>query len=306
MIVEADDSHEFGSDEITEVKLNLVEAYIKAYSTALKSQPWERWYIDAFAGTGSRTVRHAARAGGIFEEDVPERIERRRGSARIALEVEPKFDRLIFMEQRPKHCAALLTLKDQFPDRDITVVQGNANEIIQREIRWDGWGRTRAVLFLDPYGMSVEWETLKAVAETKAIDVWYLFSLAGLYRQAARDIAKIDQFKRSAITRMLGTDAWEKELYQSDYVHADLFGNEYLEDCRRAADVKGLESYVTQRLRDLFPHVMDPFPLPVSKKPQIFSLYFAISNDSPAAIGLARKIAGHILNAGKPSHKRSR
>ena len=39
-------------------------------------------------------------------------------------------------------------------------------------------------MFLDPYGMEVEWKTLQAVAATRAIDVWFLFPLAGLYRQA--------------------------------------------------------------------------------------------------------------------------
>ncbi|MEW6074198.1 MAG: hypothetical protein AB1726_16580 [Planctomycetota bacterium] len=35
----------------------------------------------------------------------------------------------------------------------------------------------RKVLFLDPYGMQVEWVTIEAVAQTKAIDLWVLFPL---------------------------------------------------------------------------------------------------------------------------------
>ena len=37
------------------------------------------------------------------------------------------------------------------------------------------WSLHRAVLFLDPYGMQVEWATIEAVAKTKAIDLWLLF-----------------------------------------------------------------------------------------------------------------------------------
>jgi three-Cys-motif partner protein len=94
--------HEFGSQD-TDLKLSIVEGYLKAFTTALKGRFSELWYIDAFAGTGHRTVRVAARDGDLFDEPAPERVEQRRGSAQIAIDVTPPFDRLIFMEQRPRH-----------------------------------------------------------------------------------------------------------------------------------------------------------------------------------------------------------
>ena len=45
----------------------------------------------------------------------------------------------------------------------------------------------------------MEWATLQAIANTKAIDVWFLFSLSGLYRQAARSSEDITEEKRLAI-----------------------------------------------------------------------------------------------------------
>ncbi len=294
----SDDSHEFGSEDITETKLRLVEEYLKAYAIALRGKFRQLWYIDAFAGTGSRTVRHGATPSNMFNDETPERVEKRRGSARIALDVEPKFDRLVFMEQRKKHFEALMALKGQHPDRYISVVRGDANKLIQKEIKWDGWKSTRAVIFLDPYGMNVEWETLQAIAATKSIDVWFLFSIEGLYRQAARDIKNVDETKRAAITRQLGTDEWESQLYQAKPSQANLFGDIATSETQRIADVKGLEAYVTARLKTLFPLVMKPFPLPLNKRPQRFSLYFALSNNEPKAIGLATRIANHILASG--------
>jgi three-Cys-motif partner protein len=170
--------HEFGSQD-TDLKLSVVEYYLKTYTKALRGKWPALWFIDAFAGTGSRTVRVGARGGDLFDEAVPEQIEQRRGSARIALDVVPPFDRLVFMEQNPRYCQALRELKAQYPGRDIDIVEGDANELIRREIDWDGWKRTRAVMFLDPYGMTVDSTTLEAIARTKAIDVWYLFSLSG-------------------------------------------------------------------------------------------------------------------------------
>ena len=41
----------FGSTH-TDIKLAKLAAYLGAFNTALKNQPFERLYIDAFAGTG--------------------------------------------------------------------------------------------------------------------------------------------------------------------------------------------------------------------------------------------------------------
>ncbi|MES0040044.1 three-Cys-motif partner protein TcmP [Mesorhizobium sp. M0091] len=292
-----EDDHEFGGQH-TEIKLAIVEKYLKRYSAALHTWCDNVWYIDAFAGTGSRTVRVKAKEGDLFDEPAPEYVEQRRGSAKIALDIDPPFDRLVFMDSKPRHIAALNTLKASYPGRDIDVVQGDANELIQKEIKWDGWKKTRAVMFLDPYGMEVEWDTLRLIAETKAIDVWYLFSLSGLYRQAARDLSKIDAKKERALNRMLGTDAWKSELYSPIQPAKDLLGVIEREEVRqRDADVAGLESYVRDRLAQIFPRVLEPWPLPPKERPQRFSLFCAISNPSDRAIKLAEQFGRSIIDS---------
>jgi three-Cys-motif partner protein len=201
------------------------------------------------------------------------------------------------MDTKPAHCAALRELADRHRDRDIMVVEDDANRAIQCEITWDGWKHTRAVMFLDPYGMDVEWATLKSIAATKAIDVWFLFSLSGLYRQATRRSSDIDPTKRAAITRILGSGAWERELY-SDMGQGDMFGGQ---EKQRTADVRGLERYVKTRLEMIFPKVFEPLALPVDQKPQRFSLFLCISNSEPKALALATRIANHILRMGSSS-----
>jgi three-Cys-motif partner protein len=107
--------HEFG-DQHTELKLSIVEKYLKFFTTALRGKFKELWYIDAFAGTGSRTVRHEERAAGLLDSGEPERIERRRGSARIAVDVKPPFD------FKPPYVAALQELAANYPNRQIVVI----------------------------------------------------------------------------------------------------------------------------------------------------------------------------------------
>ncbi|KAB0265673.1 three-Cys-motif partner protein TcmP [Microvirga brassicacearum] len=288
--------HEFGGVS-TDLKLSVVEGYLHGFTTALRKHFRELWYIDAFAGTGERTVRYAAQEANLLVPATEEKVERRRGSARIAIDVNPQFDRLIFMDESPKHSKALSALKGNHPTRKIDVLEGDANVAIRELIRGQSWSGTRAVMFLDPYGMSVNWDTLEAIQSTGAIDVWYLVSLSGLFRQAARNGRALDKSKRAALTRMLGTEEWEEAWYKRD-AKLDLFGT--LDDQQsRIADVEAMDEFVGKRLKSLFPKVLKPMRLKDSRGIPQFALYFAISNREPSAIALATKIAGHILNSGR-------
>jgi hypothetical protein len=130
--------HEFGSLS-TDLKLSLVEDYLKAFTQALHAKFTELWYIDAFAGTGERTVRIAGADATDLAPAVEERIERRRGSARIALDVTPPFSRYIFMDKMKRHCAALRELAGAYPGRSIDIVRGDANEAIKAELASQRW-----------------------------------------------------------------------------------------------------------------------------------------------------------------------
>ena len=291
--------HEFGGVS-TDLKLSMVHDYLSAFTRALESKFSDLWYIDAFAGTGERTVRLDAIAANLFNEETPDRVERRRGSAQLAIDTAPPFNRLIFMDQKAKHCEALRALAKAHPEKRIDVLQGEANAEIRRLIANHSWASTRAVMFLDPYGMSVEWETLRAIRGTGAIDVWYLVSLAGLFRQAARDESALDDKKSTALTRMLGTDEWQQAWYQNNQT-SDLFGENRI---YRHANVGDMEQYVGKRLATLFPKVLKPLTLHDDRGIPIFALFFVISNPEQKAIRLASKIAGHILNSGRASQVR--
>ena len=295
-------NHEFGGVS-TDLKLALVEGYLRGFTQALKQQPWDLWYIDAFAGTGERTVQIAGDEGNLLEDASEARIERLRGSARIALEVEPPFQRLIFIEKNSRHCAALRALLAEFPHRNAEVIEADANDAICDLVQRTRWGGIRAVMFLDPYGMHVAWETLRAIRSTKAIDVWYLVCLAGLFRQAPISAADLSPDKRAAITRTVGTTDWEAELYQPPLVQ-DMFLDASLTTpavATRQPGVDAIESYFYKRLRTLFPAVVGPRRLRNNRNVPMFSLFFVISNPSGAAIALATKMANHMLKAGRLS-----
>ena len=140
--------HQFGGSWTVE-KLDALRAYLNGYAQALKKQTFNRLYIDAFAGTGDRSAKRQETATLM---DMPDLDEMTKGSARIALEVEPPFTRYIYIEKRQRRSSALEHLKSEFPNRTIDILNKDANSAVQQICRDTDWRFNRAVLFLDPMG----------------------------------------------------------------------------------------------------------------------------------------------------------
>ena len=76
------------------------------------------------------------------------------------------------------------------------------------------WKKTRGVLFLDPFGLQCSYQLLQQISATQALDVFFLVSLSGLYRQAAVNEKGIDAGKAAKLTTFLGTDEWRSAIYK--------------------------------------------------------------------------------------------
>jgi three-Cys-motif partner protein len=286
--------HAFGGDW-TSRKLSILTKYLAAYTTALKDRPFRKAYIDAFAGTGYRTRRdqHSGSGSPLFPDlAAPAPQALLDGSARMALQVTPRFDRYIFIESDPDRCAQLATLKDEFPDlaKDIRINTADANEEIQKLCRMN-WKERRAVLFLDPYGMQVEWPTIAAVASTKAIDMWLLFPLGVGVNRLLTKSGEIPPSWRHRLDMLLGTANWYDEFYTVETTPT-LFGDAEQRITKAATETIG--RYFNQRLKTVFAGVSEnPAVLRNSKNCPLYLLCFAAGNARGAPI--AMRIADSLL-----------
>lgn len=273
--------HKFGAEH-TQEKLQALRDYLPAYTTAL-GQRFTLHYIDAFAGTGECVIKIAGK-----ELTVP-------GSASIAVDCRPPFHKMVFIELSNTRAQALERLSAAAAERDISIIRDDANIALPTYLK--NLKRTdRAVVFLDPYGMTVDWATLEKIAASRLADVWYLFPLSGLYRQAAKDSANIDAFKEAALTRILGPHDWRRALYQPK-PQKDLFGQD---SDVRTADPERMAQWVKNCLEDIFPGVHGPKILYQTMKDgkqgaPLFALFFLVSNPDRKALGLALKFARAVL-----------
>jgi three-Cys-motif partner protein len=100
------ETHGFGGSW-TEKKLKQVEKYLKAYATIMNKhkQKFRFAYIDAFAGTGYIEEKKNKIDGQISlfqQNDIKEIEAYSKGSARIALEIKPEFDKYILLKNQEK------------------------------------------------------------------------------------------------------------------------------------------------------------------------------------------------------------
>ena len=284
------EEHYFGG-AWTEIKLDILRKYLEFYTKALSKQGFELLYIDAFAGTGSRT-EIVPSVPILGQEEKKISLD---GSARIALNIEPKFDRYLFIETNSKRIKELEKIRAEFRNTYIKIENADANKVITELASkpiWDN-NKFRGVIFIDPYGMEVSWETLKAIVTTESFDVWYLFPISGVCRQAARDNKKMEEYKKEALDKLFGTREWENAFYEKR-TQRGFF--ETTENTVRKLTIKQMEEWVSNRLKTIFTHVSAPVVLPATGA-QLYSLYFCISNPEPKAIGLATKAANFILKA---------
>ncbi len=294
----------FGS-HWTEDKLCRAEEYFERYNVALKNQRFTREYIDAFAGTGYREVREEGGGGclmfpGLVEPEVQRFLD---GSARKALKVEPGFHRFTFIEKDPRKVGELQKLRDKFPDKPIRIECGDANEWVQSICR-EGWDYRRAVLFLDPFGMHVSWQTLEAVARTKSIDVWLLFPLGVAISRLLKWDGDIDEALCRRLDFVFGDRSWRDAFYKTDApvqpgaVQRGLFDfeDETPEpEYPWKADFSVIEGYFKARLRTIFARVADnTVRLKNSKNIPLYLLFFMAGNERGAPIAV--KIAESIMS----------
>ena len=67
----------------------------------------------------------------LFGDDASEVGEAKEGSARIALRIDPPFDKYIFIDRAKERVEALKALRNEFPAQTIDVQTGDANQVLR-------------------------------------------------------------------------------------------------------------------------------------------------------------------------------
>jgi three-Cys-motif partner protein len=255
----------------SEDKLQLLRKYLRAYTVIMQGQSWCRngyHYIDAFAGTGKPRARDEERY-----------ID---GSPRVALTIDHPFHSYSFIEKTPWRVQRLQKLREEFPERDIRIYEGDCNHVITTEItpriRYTKFNR--GLIFLDPFSMDVEWSTIEQIADTQALEIFVNFPVMALNRTVLPNDPNAlteDQVKR--MNRFWGSTEWRGDIYEEV---PTLFGPVEMKIHRTTGQRLG--QLFKKRLEQIFPHVTVPLVMTNSKSAPLYCLIFAGHKQTGAKI----------------------
>ncbi len=115
------------------------------------------------------------------------------------------------MEKSPRRAENLQELARQYPNRQIQIFPGDSNKILVDEIipkvRYADF--KRGFIFLDPFGMQVEWKTMEKITEARSLEVFLNFPLMALNRSVLK--SRFDEISEKDIEKMnrfWGSDRW--------------------------------------------------------------------------------------------------
>lgn len=278
----------------TQQKLDTVAAYLQAYVTVMQKQRFQLSYVDGFAGSGASQAISAEEEAQLLKENLYDSGVIVEGSPIRALNINPPFDRYLFIDADPDNVASLNALARQYSGRNIIIRDGDANCHLQAFADFLDKNRfERAVVFLDPFGLSVRWETVAKLAATQKVDLWYLVPVLSMSRQIKDDGTFLPSAKK--IDALWGSEEWRSKAVKKSGPINDLFG-QIDERFEKVAKAEQFSEMFRERLGEIFAGGVAKRYLRLGKgRLHRFSLMFACANPSPAASGAALRIANHIL-----------
>ena len=271
----------------TLLKHDIVQYYADAYSYVIeayrKKNPnfyLTRFYIDGYASAGHNIDKATKRV-----------VE---GSAlRVLNQAALPFSKYFFVEKDHKRFQAL---KKACSGRtDVNLFEGDANEVLPRDVfpqvRYSE--RERAFCLLDPYHEAhLSWTTVRAAAETEAIDVLIHFPIYSMNINVIRRAGPKDEER---LNLYWGDSSWKDIAYERD-PHPNLLG----EDWYNKVDNETIVEAYRKRLVDVGGFKGASRPIPMRNKPGnvIYYLIFASSNE-PTGVKVINDVANHFIKLTK-------
>lgn len=216
------------------------------------------------------------------------------GFPRVALDLKVPFKRYVFIERDSERAQALCRLAEEYcTTRKSDVRQGGAHTELSKLAEGDLQREAcRAVVFLDPYGMDVAWNTMAKLGRTRNCEVIVNFPLGMAARRLLPRDGEPPPDWQKALTRLFGSDRWLAEAYQD---RPDLFGEGRSK--RTDAERRLLRLY-QQQLRNAFGYASPARPIFNTRRNLLYHLIWA----GPHELGL--KIATDVFRSKLPRDPR--
>ena len=190
--------------------------------------------------------------------------------ARI-VKIAPSFEEYHFVEVDPDKKAHLDSVVGDRPN--VTVYLGDGNEILLEKIlpKMTYESYRKGLLFLDPYGLDLDWTVVAAASHSRCVDVLINFPIEAMNRAVLwTDPTHVSPDQVARMDRYYGDrDTWWGAAYPSQ---RDLFGR-LMPLWKKPGNERVVQAY-RKRLKEVagFKHVSKPMPMRNAKNAVVYYL----------------------------------
>ena len=243
--------------EWTPNKLALLSYYLGPFAKLCSEKAGGWYFLDGFAGNGAND---AGQLGTL------------KGSALIGATQEPYARKAVLIEKDAGDARALRERIGRAQSHAL-VLEGDCNELVQDALSCFDDRGLPAFCVLDPEGMELGWDTIKACfghrQRSTPYELLIYFSTTGAMRVGAVTDPRLIEGDERALRKLFGNDDWLPiaKRQRDRKLDGHEAGNEYLKLYKRQLEALGYE------------HVMSR-PALASEGRLIYHLIFASSNDT--------------------------
>ena len=185
----------------------------------------------------------------------------------------------------------LKQLQSEYRSRSIHIRQRDCTRYLKDCVAENSkidWKSNRGIVFLDPFGMQVGWQTIASLASTGGIEIFLNLPVGmAIQRLLPRQPGKFTATQRQRLDAYFGSSDWFDLLYRTEQT---LFGDSQ-EKIKESGET--LVKWYRDRLRTIFTHVSRAALIRNTCGGHLYYLLLASHNKTGV------KIANDILSAGE-------
>lgn len=262
-------------------KVEVFIKYLKAYMQIMKKYPdWPLIYFDGFAGSGEIQTKN-------------DDIDLMEGVALqvLSLEEPRRFDVFYFVEKDLEKAKKLKsTIDSKFPHIEEKYVSwGDCNEKLKAladYLKKPKNKKNRGIVFIDPYGMQVEWKSIQALKGLN-LDLWILVPTGAAVNRKLEKKGFTKKVLFKSLGDFFGLPPKDiRDRFYQPSTQGNLFGVKEYQKIEQAVD-EAAQLY-KERLETVFDHVSNPLEMKNSKNAVIF--HFFMASNARVAMKIANDI----------------
>ena len=288
----------------TEKKLETFASYVRAYLVIMNRYRdkfrWKILYFDGFAGTGSRSAIEQEKEKEAFinmlgnEQLYTEDLFVYQGAAERVVKLEEEmrgFDFYYFIDCYKENCQKLENKLSGYNTKGRKVFRiGDANDIIKMLVAaMKKDKKLKSLVFLDPFGMQINWNSIKSLA-IDGVDLWVLLPTGVIVNRLLKcDGSLLCPEKLESFFGMKKDDI-QKHFYKKE-VDINLFGDKEEKYIKTNNSITQIANLYCRRMGEIFKYVTSE-PLVLKNENNVPIYHFVCASNNQKAV----KIAQNIIN----------